>query len=292
MKHPSELFIKYLMVKQEGVTDAEILKTLMDWSILPPLKAEVESYFAWLRVDLAGQPQGFNQANQLHRPSVIYLRKVGVYELFFQNDAVSEAWDILSDPQKRMAVESVLMSRFLPALQKDVLHKLNSKSNWHLTAAGVAAYGKFFWNVGFLTFDDWGRFLYERTSLYDRHMGLLQAPKELAYYHLRLDQNVESKRMIQRAQEIAYYTLEEVAQLPGVRADKVKAISVLTKSITECHEALSTSDMALKEVLAQFERFRMENPQLSPPSIHLLAPKGNFTGSGAEFIPKEDEKVH
>lgn len=292
MKHPAEFFIKYLLLKDDDVTDEQVLKTLKDWSILPPLQAEVQSYFAWVRNELEDVPTGFDPANRLHRPTVQFLRKHGVFELFFPTDAVEEAWDILSNPQKRMAVESTLMSRFQPPLLKDVVQKLNRRGGWHLTADGVNAYGKFFWNVGLLTFDDWGRFLYERTALYDRHMGLLQAPKELAFYHLRLDQQVESKRMIQRAQEIAYFTLEEVAQIPGVRPDKVKAIAVLTKSINECHESLSTSDMALKEVLAQFERFRMENPQVPPPSIHQLAPKGNYSGSGMELPEKDEEKVH
>lgn len=293
MKHPSEFFIKYLIVKEDGITDEGVLKILKDWSILPPLQAEQQGYFAWLRQDLEqGVPEDFDPTNQLHRPSVQYLRKHGLYEMFFQTDAVAEAWEIISNPQMRFTVDAVLLSRFQPHVLKEVLHKINRRGGWHLTVDGVTAYGKFFWNVGLLTFDDWGRYLYGRTALYDRHLSMLQAPKELAFFHLRLEQVIESKRMIQRAQEIAYWTLEEIAQVPGCGSDKVKGISVLTKSINECHESLSTSDMALKEVLAQFERFRMENPQVPPPSIHKLAPKGNYSGSGVEIPENEDEKVH
>ena len=287
MKHPSELFIKYLLVKDASATDATIKKSLQDWGILLPIQEEEASYLAWIRYGLGQAPPGFDPANRLHRPTVQYLRDMEVYELFFPTDAVEEAWNILASPQQRLSVESVLMSRLGDGMTKEAIQKLNRRFGWHLTLGGVEAYGRFFWNVNLLTFDEWGRFLYGRTALYDRHMALLQADKTLAFYHLRLEQSVESKRMIQRAQEIAYFTLEEVANIPGTRADKVKAIGVLTKAVVECHDALSTSDMALKEVLSQFERFRMENPQTAPPSIHQLAPAGAYSGSGV----KEKEAV-
>ena len=98
--------------------------------------------------------------------------------------------------------------------------------------------------------------------------------------------------MIQRTQEIAYFALEEVNNHPGVRADKVKAIGILGKTITDCHNALSTSEMALTGVLKEFERFRMENPMTSPPTIHQLSPGGNFSGSGIESKDPEKDGVH
>lgn len=285
MKHPAELFIRYLLVRDQGTPDEGVKKSLEDWGILLPLPDESTAYFAWLRHDLGTPPPGFDPANRLHRPSVQYLREKEVYELFFPTDAVEEAWNILANPQMRLMVESLLMARMGETINKEAIQKLNRRNQWHLTQKGVEAYGQFFWNANLLTFDEWGRFLYGRTALYDSHMGLLRADKSLAFYHLRLDQAVESKKMIQRAQEIAYFTLEEVANVPGTRPDKVKAIGVLTKAVVECHDALSTSDMALKEVLSQFERFRMENPQLPPPSIHQIAPGGTYSGSG--FKEKE-----
>jgi hypothetical protein len=176
-----------------------------------------------------------------------------------------------------MAVEQILLARLDP---KMAAAKINKKHNWHLTAEGIKTHGHYFWNVKLLTFDQWGRYLYERSSMYDRYMSLLQAPPQLAFFHLRLDQTLESKKMIMRAQEIAYFTLEEVAQVPGVRADKIKAIGILNKALTDCHAALSTSDMALSGVLKQFERFRMEHPQVAPPDIRQLAAAGNYSGSG------------
>lgn len=154
----------------------------------------------------------------------------------------------------------------------------------------MSLYRHYFWNVDAMTFDEWGRFLFGRSSMYERYMGELMGNAQITLHHLRLDQVIESKAMIKRAQEIAYFTLEEVNQKPGTPPDKVKAIGVLTKSIVECHNALSTSDMALKDVLKEFEKWRMVNPEKAAPSIHQLAPGGNFTGSGVED-PAEKEKV-
>lgn len=217
-----------------------------------------------------------------------YLRDENVYEFFFPTSAAEEAWTILSDPQKRMAVEQVLLARLdLKATAK----KINAKHDWHLTADGMSMFRHFFWNVKALTFDEWGRYLFGRSSLYERYMGLLQAPPQLAFFHLRLDQTLESKAMIRRTQEIAYFTLEEVAQKPGAGVDKVKAINMLGKTIVDCHVAMSTSDMALKEALKEFERFRMVHPHSAPKDIHQLAPAGNYSGSGVEQVIVEGEKV-
>jgi len=194
-------------------------------------------------------------------------------------EARAEARYIRVSPQKaRLVVDQILLARLD---FKMACHRINKKMGWFLSEDALKAYKYYFWNVDLLTFDDWGKFLFGRASLYERHMALLQGNQSLALFHLRLEQAVESKMMIQRSQEIAYFTLEEVSMKPGTAPDKVKAISVLSKAVVECHEALSTSDMALKDVLKQFERFRMEHPQQLPPDIHSLAPIGNYSGGGA-----------
>ncbi len=274
MRHPAETFIKYQLIKGPGITDAQILKTLEDWGFLSP----VDTYLGFLRQKL-NPPPNFDANNRLHRASMQYLREHKVHELFFPTTASEEAWAILSDPFKRLIVEQVLLARLD---RKQTALKLNKKHGWHLTAEGLTAYNDVFWNVKGMTWDEWGRFLYGRSAMYEKYMSLLQCPPQLAFFHLQLEQAVESKHMIQRAQEIAYFTLEEVSQKPGTGPDKVKAIGVLTKSITDCHEALSTSDMALKDILKNFERFRMEHPQIPPVDIKSLAPGGNFTGSGVD----------
>jgi hypothetical protein len=287
MRHPAETFLKWTLIKDPDTTNAQLEKLLVDSQMLRMPTGE-ESYYDFLRQDIPVPPVSFDPANRAHRASMQFLREQGVYEMFFPTDAMQEAWTILTDIEQRMVVEQVILSR-LPL--KDAVYKINKKQNWKMTVDGIEMYRHCFWNVKLLSFDEWGRFLYGRATLYERYMGLLQAPASLAFFHLRIDQTLESKDMIRRAQEIAYHTLEEVSLKPGTSVEKVKCLVGLTKAITDCHEALSTSDMALKDVLQQFEKFRVVHPQIPPPSIQQLAPHGNFTDSGVESEEKSAKKT-
>lgn len=286
MKFPAHYFVKYLLISNPAIADTQVLQKLEEWGFLSPH----QDYLSNVRAEVGPTPENFNAADRLHRPSMQYLRDEKVYEMFHQTSSVEDAWGYLSDPNKRMTVEQLLLSRLE---LRTAAQKVNRQYNWHLTEDGLRMFRHYFWNVKLLTFDEWGRYLYGRTAMYDRYMALLHASPQLAFFHLRLDQTLESKKMIQRAQEIAYFALEEVNQQPGVKTDKVKAIGVLTKALTDCHSALSTSDMALSSVLKQFERFRMEHPELPPPDIKQLAPGGNYSGSGVDAgKEKEEQGVH
>lgn len=287
MRHPAEHFIKYLFVKNPGHPKAEVVKALLDWGFLLPLEPEQATYLDLLRASIAPPPAGFDPTNQLHRPSMQYLRQQGVYEMFFQPPAIEEAWDILADPQIRLCVEQFIFAHLDP---KKELVKINRRTGWDLTVGGVQAFERFFWNVKLLTFDEWGRFLYGRTGLYEDHMSLLRAPPQLALSKLRIETAVESKRMIQRVQEIAYQTIEEVGMLPGAGPQKVKAIGVLGKTIIECHNAQTTADMAISDALTKFEKFRMEHNTSTPPDIRDLAADGNYTGSGVKQLPEKSKQ--
>lgn len=284
MRHPAEYYVRYLIIRSPHMTDAQILKSIQDLGFLSP----DETFFGFLRQSLAATPPpvGFDPANRMDRPSMQYLRDQKVYEFFYPTSAVQEAWDNLPNIDRRQVVEQIIMGRldFRVAARK-----VNEKYNWHLTEEGLSIHRHYFWNINLLTFDEWGRYLYDRSQMYDQYMHVLRAPKELSYYFLRLDQLIESTDMVREAQQIAHFTLQEVKLVPGVRADKVKAISVLTKAITDCHTAMSTSDMAIAQVLKDFEKFRMHHPEQPAPDIKTLAPAGNFSNSG---LAKDKDKVN
>lgn len=282
-KHPAENLIKYFLVRD--MTDGEVQKKLEDWGFL----TADPTTLPLLRSSVAQRPEGFNPGDRAHRPSVTWLRQLGLYELFHPSEAMEEAWQVLGEPEQRLAAEQILLARLD---LKIAAQKVNAKHNWHFTEKMLKTYRHFFWNVPSLTFDEWGRYMYNRTALYDRYMGLLMATPKLAFYHLRLDTTVESKQMIKDTQDIAYFTLMELAQKPGVSIDKVKGISMLGKLINECHQSLSTSDMALKDVLKQFEHWRMEHPQITPPALKSLAPAGNHSGSGQDKKDAEVIQLH
>ena len=305
MKHPAEQFIKYLMIRgmaqaqqlntvlEEGgaaviqptnaAADAQIMKSLDDWGFLPP----EPPYLGLLRNSLPPVPANFNPADRLNRPSIQYIRDQKVYDLFFSSAAMEEAWSIIQNPRHRQIVEQILMAR---CCNRAILQKINKKHNLMLTEDGVRTFGHYFWNVDLLTFDQWGRYLYDRSAMYADYMALLRAPPNLLFFKLQVEQQLESKDMIKQAQIIAFNNLQQVNLIPGTDSAKVKAIGVLIKSVVECDSALSASDAALSGVLKKFESFRMEHPQLPAPDIKQLAPDNTFSGSGA--VDKEKDKVH
>lgn len=174
MRHPAEFYIKYQIVKQGfPVDNAPVLHAIEQAGFLSP----DANYLGFLRQDLEPLPPGFDPANKLHRASMQYLRQQGIYELFWPTSAVNDAFDILTDPEKRMVVEQVLLARLEV---KHAAQRLNKKHGWYLTEEAIQAFRQFFWNVKLLTFDEWGRFLYGRSAMYERYMGLLTADPRLA----------------------------------------------------------------------------------------------------------------
>lgn len=293
MRHPAEYFIKYLLLRESlspnGITDAQVVHSLDELGLLSPHP----QYLPLLRQELQQNPppQPFEPFNRFNRPSALYLRDQKVYDMFVRTPAVEEAWEILGNQRLRLMAEKMVMAN---VTNKVTINKVNKKHGTFFTEAGVKAFEHYFWNRNLLTFDQWGRYLYDRSSLYSDYMALLRAPTQLAFYHLKLDQSLESKAMIRRSQQIAYNALEQVELQPGTGADKVKAIGVLVKAICTCDMALSSSDVAITGALQQFERFRMEHPQDPAPDIKMLSPGGSFSGSGSKVIdiPVDKAKVH
>lgn len=280
MKHPASFYIKYLLVLNPNITDSSISLAITNKGILNPDPL----YINILRGEAAiGRPPDFSPVNRTHRASVKYMRDQQVYELFYPSSATTEAFDILADPDVRSAVEQLLMAK-LPI--KPTIHKINQKREWHLSEDGVKTYSHYFWNVKLLTYDEWGRYLSNRSVMADNYLSLLKGPKELALFTLRLDQNIESRAMIQRVQKLAYFTIEEAVANDSINVvQRSKIIRELGFVLIESHAALSTSEMAMTEVLKQFEKFRMEHKELPPKSIKELAPHGDFSGSGVTVMP-------
>ena len=263
MKHPAHYYIKTLILQDPGITDQQLKTIVGEAGYISP----TDDCLINTRQELSPQPANLDTSDKLHRPSMKYLRDQEIYDLFFPTPAVKEAFEILSDPHKRQAIEQVLLNPELRNDVKTVIKILNKKNKWLITEDGVLSFYHFFWNTKLLTIDQWSKYLYEKTTLYDRYMGLIKGSPQLAFFHLRLDQSLDSKNLIRRAQEIAYFTLEEVNQQSGALPDKVKSIGILTRAITDCHEALSTSDMALTGVLQEFEKWRMDRIEVKAPDI-------------------------
>lgn len=287
MKHPAQFYLKFLLIRDADVENSALKKDLLDNGFLTP----DDEYLNNLRDSVSNIPIDFEPMNKLHRPSMQFLRDHEVYELFYPNNGTKEAWQILSDPYKRSIVEQALMNPEVRRDLKQLTYRINKKYRFGLTEEGIESFNHFFWNTKLLTIDQWSKYFDKRSSQSYKYMGLVAGTPELTFFHLRLDQVLDSKKIIQRTQEIAYFTLEEVSQTPGVHINKVKSIGILSSVITDCHNALSTSDVALTSVLKDFERWRMDHIKEGVPSIKQVAPSGNYSGGGGQVIDVTADKV-
>lgn len=280
MKHPAEFFIKALIIQSRGplspneITDAEILRNLDTHGFL----AADLNYLGLLRSSIPTHPANFDPNDRLNRPSVKYLRDNGVYEFFHQSPEMEEARSILTNFRIRQVCEQILLAW---CANKTIIQKVNRRYDSHLTEDGIKLFSHYFWNVGIMDLDSWGRYLYDRSAMYPDYIALLRATPEMLLFKLRIEQQLESKKMVKRAQDISYFNLEQVNLIPGTDSAKVKAIGVLTKAVIDCDTALSASDAQLGSVLKEFEKFRTDHPHLPAPDIKQLATENNFSGSGS-----------
>jgi hypothetical protein len=282
MRHPAEFYLKALCIQNPTFQAVDLFTKLEQGGFMSPLAQVQNNYLPALVQEFQpggenAPPTGFNFMDQRHRASMRYLRDQGVYDYFVPSAAMRDARDILIRPDKRLVVEQALFSR-IPSVE--LAKKINQQKNWHLTADGIDLYKHYYWNIDLLTFDDWGRFLYGRTAVYERMMSMMTADTQLALSMLQVSQTIESRHMITEIQKASYFTFMECHLKPGTSTEKVKNMNMLGKTVLECHAALNTEGMALKDILKNFEKWRMERPADVPPPIQQLTAGGSFSGNG------------
>lgn len=299
MRHPAENYIKYMLIRELASLsmlqqlgqvatpstvanqDNSIKKALEEMGYIAPNS----NYIASLRTEIGPPPDPFNPLDKLDRESVGYIRKNKVYDMFYDTEAMREAWNILQDRQHRSMIEQIVLAK---CINKSLLARVNKRYGTNFTEDSVRLFEHFFWNHNLLSYEEWGKYLSERSSDYEEYVAMLKASPQLLLFKLRVEQQVESKEMIKRAQQIAHHTLEQVNLQPGVKLSKIQSIGLLTRAITDCDTALAASDAAIATVLKQFERFRMEHPQEPAQDIKQLATTNNYSGVRTE----EERKVH
>src|SRR5512142_754492 len=106
-KHPAANLLRALIIRERNITDAQLQQQLDDWGML----SADPTLLPILRAGIPDSPQGFDPTSHTHRATVRFLREQQVYEFFHPNDAMHQALESLGDPEKRMAVEQILLAR-------------------------------------------------------------------------------------------------------------------------------------------------------------------------------------
>lgn len=272
-RSPSEYFIKYL-ISQRRFDNNALLRMMEDFGI----EALSGAYLDKLRAKLMPVPDPWDPALPECKE---YLRRHKIADLWFPNAAVREAYEIIGSPQLRADTEQLLLS---PLRLEEVVSRLNKHHNLNLTPDGVRSYGHYFWNKSVLSMNEWVEFLEGRPNAFDRIVTLKAAPdmaQKLVPWVAGMSgppPGLNTGTVARRMRDIAFMKVLEVERQPASLAHS-KMMKNYMDVIKSAESEMRQSDVALKDVLQAFEKFRLHKDTGEVASIEEVAGM-NFSLSG------------
>jgi len=276
IRSPAENFIKFLLSQRE-YDSGVILRMLNDFR----LEGISEDYIKKLNKKMQPFPEPW-EPNKKDCATRDFLKFHEIYDLWFPTPHVRESYEILAAPQLREHVEQLLLS---PIRIEEVVSRLNKHHRISLTIEGVIAFGHYFWNKKLLSMHEWVSVLEGRPSA-SNSMAILRVSPDMAQalvpWVLGLSgppQSLNTGTVARRMRDIAFLKVLEVERQPATLAHS-KMMKNYMDVIADAENELRQSDVALKDVLQAFEKFRLRKEDVTIPSIEELAGT-NYSQSGS-----------
>lgn len=277
-KSPSEYFIKYLISKREYDVNT-VMRVAEDFG-LDPVSSQ---YVTKLFTQMSDFPDPWDPVND--QASKNYLKKHGVHDLWFPNQNVQEAYRILASPQLRSDVEQLLLS---PLRVEDVARRLSKHHEVTITPEGLEAYGHYFWNRGLLSMHEWVDFLDDKPRAYECITAMRTSPdvaQSLVPWVTGLagpPANLNTGTVARRMRDVAFLKVLEIERQPATLAHS-KMMKNYMDVVKAAESEMRQSDVALKDVLQAFEKFRLRKVDDNIPSIEEVAgPNYSQSGEGTD----------
>ena len=280
-RSPAEYFIRYLFCLREH--EVETVEAILDDHEIP---YPAGSYIRKVQDSLKPFPDPFvpvpkKKDKGAHLATRQWLKRKGIHDLWYPTESVQEAYRILGEPRVRAMKEDLLLS---PMRVEDVTAQLNKFFKISLTPDGVATFGHYFWNKLMLTDDEWMNLLDERKPQGAARAIIKVAPdvaNMVVPWVTGLSgppPNITSGSVSRRVRDTAFRKLLEIERAPAGEID-AKTMSLYMKVITAAENEMRQSDVALKDVLTAFEKFRLNKSTDPVPSIEKVA-RLNYSQSG------------
>jgi hypothetical protein len=278
-RSPSEFFIKFLLSQQEHDTNA-VLRMLEDFG----LYGISTQYIKRLTVQMEPFPTPWDPA-QREGETREYLRKHKVLDLWHPNAHVKEAYEILSTPQLRADVEQLLLS---PLRIEEVVARLNKHHEISMTIAGVQAFGHYFWNKPLLPMHEWVELMEERPFV-NNNVAVLKVAPDMAQSlvpwvmgYTGPPASLNTGTVSRRMRDIAFLKILEIERQPATLAHS-KMMKNYSDVVKTAEAEMRQSNVALKDVLRAFEKFRLRKDEEAVPSIEEVAgPNYSRSGEGTD----------
>ena len=219
-----------------------------------------------------------------------YLREHKIYDMWNPTQAVQEAKLILVDAYLREKLEPLLLS---PMTHTNIARRLRKYTSVALTRDGVGAYGHFFWNRKLLSQGEWLRYLDGRPNRNIYSQSLLTSP-DVALQHLPWVVGIsgpsQSFNSAEAAARIGQIALKQALELEHKPAsfETTNSLRNCMVTIEKADQVMRKSDVALRDVLKQFQKFRMKVDEAKVIDINQLT-SGNYSKSGEGTDVEDDD---
>ena len=291
LRSPSEFFVRFLI--SQGDQDSNTIVHILEDHQLEPVGIR---YIEKLQSNMLPRPEPWaptpnlgNEEEQIATRE--YLRKYGIHDLWYPSPAAQEAYQILGNPRLRENTEQLLLS---PLRVEEIVRRLNDYHKVKLTAEGVEAFGHYFWNRKLLSMGEWVEFMENRPSSYSRITTLRSSPDTADMVVPWLagmsgpPSSINTGAVARRMRDVAFLKVLEIERMPAC-LDHARMMKDYMSIIKAAEDEMRQSDVALREVLNAFEKFRMKKDDQKIPAIEDVAGVNySQSGSGTDVMSEAD----
>lgn len=290
-RSPSEFYIRFLISAQPAATEDDLnANEIMQALESLGLDGLSPSYVREVARTMTPRPDPFTPDVPGDRPSREYLKQHKIFDMWHPNKGVREAQLILADVFLREKLEPLLLSSMShPAIAR----KLRKYTSIALTSEGVSAFGHYFWNRKLLTQPQWMDYLQGMTYR-NVYVQSLVTSHDMVPRHLPYVMGIQgpgsafnSAEAAARMGQIAFKYALELEHRPAT-LDNTLALKSCMSVVEKADTIMRKSDVALRDVLRQFQKFRMKLDEARIIDVHQLT-DGNYSKSG-EGTDAEDEE--
>ena len=266
--HPSELFIKSLIVNSK--TDSEI-ESILDEYGLPPIDEDSVDYLPDLRKSMGPIPKG-----DLSQVSDTYLRDQQIYFLIHTDSVVAACTRILDNQAVKRDVYVSILGR---VSADDLSMHLLDMYGVDVSPETVRAFKHYYFNIDKLSSDDWATILPQLPGSDPTYYeSAMNGGATVAAYRLGREVNVSIRDAVKEAVTGLYVSLQEIRHW-SASPSKVKVLSDTVSALSKAHNVISTADAELASVAHELRQFKLARNQSKPASLNALT-GGRYSGSG------------
>ncbi|MCA8939450.1 MAG: hypothetical protein KDB07_06570 [Planctomycetes bacterium] len=250
----------------EALEDAWIQNTLESMDLFA--KLATTPVLDELR-DQASPPRNYNPTSPRHQASADFQRDLRVRDMHTMAENCAQAVALLRDTPSRELLESLLLSK---TPFKKSTRILNKHRGTRYTVEGVSTFYHYFFEVDAIPRSLWSDAIRRRGG--STLKTALHGDSDLVLWRLGEHVVVDLRDGLEEAFTQCHMRLKELRQMPTNFAT-IKMIQACVDGMTKSHQALTESEVRMKDMLRKLEQFRQSRRQIQVLSAHDL---GEFSG--------------